>query len=200
MRSNNSNNPTLSFIKEMRVLLFLSLLSLTISSSLRGPKAPLNPACDRFDDLPEECACRNGHGAHSLVIECLKPFNSTFLNDTIGIKMEVEPCDPAGSSVSIDVTDTAHGIDFPISSMRAGESKIIPIPGLSLAVPQLGHIGVDTVVDIAGNPDLLLLNIGLDACLAVRHRFICKFFGSVFTWCEISNRRPFCRCGITALS
>ena len=107
------------------------------------------------------------------MVKCLKHFNGTFFNDTIGLKLVVEPCNERGSSVSLDVTDVNHNIDFPIEQIRAGEQKIIPIPGLSVMVPQLGHLGVDVVVDIAGNPDQLMLQVGLDACLVVRSRNIC---------------------------
>jgi len=134
---------------------------------------PPPPICDRIQPLPEECACREGSGPHSLVVECLKHFNGTFFNDTIGLKLVVEPCSELGSSVSLDITDVNYNIDYPIEKITAGESKIIPIPGLSIVVPQLGHLGIDAVVYIAGNPDLLILKVGLDACLAVRSKFVC---------------------------
>jgi len=161
------------------------------------PPPPSPSACDRIhpEELPEECTCREGHGPHSLVIECLKPFNNTFFNDTIGLKLVVEPCNELGSSVSLEVTDTKHNIDFPISRIRAGENKIIPIPGLSVMVPEVGHVGIDAVVYIAGNPDLLLLKVGLDACLAVRHRFVCAeslpYLNGTLPWWVLSGTYRF---------
>jgi len=92
------------------------------------------------EDLPPECSCREP-GRYSLVVECAKRFESTYWNDTIGLKIDLEPCDPDGSKLSIDVTEANRGIDYPVTGIRAGESKNIPIPGLSIVVPGLGHLG-----------------------------------------------------------
>lgn len=87
--------------------------------------------CDhiRPDDLPEECTCSEP-GPYCLVIECLKDFNSTYLNDTIGMKIDLDPCNEDGAKLTLDVTEKEHDIDFPIAGIRAGESKNIPIPGM----------------------------------------------------------------------
>lgn len=179
----------------MRLSLLLAALSLAWGSGLRKYNDPPSSSCDKFDNLPDECDCQNGVSPHSLFIECLKPYNNTFLNDTIGIKLVIEPCDPKGSRVALDVTDTAHDIDFAISEIRAGEKKIIPIPGIAVAVPEIGHIGVDAVVDVAGTPDLLLLNVGLDACVALRHKFICAeslpYLNDMFPWWIVSGNYSF---------
>ena len=103
----------------------------------------------------------------------MKPFNNTFLNDTLGIKLAIEPCDEYGSSISFNITERNHHIDYRVSGIRAGEEMEFPIPGLSIAVPTLGHAGLDVAVLIAGNPDQLTLRIGLDACVVVRTHTIC---------------------------
>jgi hypothetical protein len=103
----------------------------------------------RPDELPKECSCREP-GPFDVVVECTKTFNSSYFNDTIGISINLLPCDPNGSKVSLDVTEKTHGIDFPITGLRAGEAKNIPIPGLSIAVPGVGHLGVDAAVLITG--------------------------------------------------
>ena len=152
------------------------------------PRPDPSSACDYIhpENLPQECSCRQGNGPHSLVVECLKTFNGTFFSDTIGLKLVVEPCDELGSSVSLDVTDANYNIDYPIERIVAGEQKIFPIPGLSFMVPELGHVGVDVVVYIAGNPDQLLLQVGLDACVAVRSKFVCAeslpYLDTTFPW------------------
>lgn len=121
--------------------------------------------CDhiRPNDLPEECTCSEP-APYSLVIECLKDFNSTYLNDTIGMKIDLDPCNEDGAKLTLDVTEKEHDIDFPIAGIRAGESKNIPIPGLAMIVPGVGNVGMDVAVLIAGNPDKLRLKIGLNAC------------------------------------
>jgi len=115
------------------------------------------------DDLPEECSCRDDW-PFSLVIECLKTFNSTYFNDTIGMKIDLDPCNEDGAKLSLDVTEMKHHIEYPIAGVRAGESKNIPIPGLAMIVPGIGNVGVDVAVMIAGNPDMLRLKVGLNAC------------------------------------
>lgn len=118
----------------------------------------------RPDELPEECHCSEP-SPFSLVIECLKDFNTTFWNDTIGLKINVDPCNKDGSRVALEVTEREHNIDYPITGIRAGEANMIPIPGLSIAVPTIGHVGIDAAVLFTGNPDSLTLKIGLDACI-----------------------------------
>lgn len=131
--------------------------------------------CDRLHpkELPRECICREAGNLH-VVVDCIKPFNSTFFNDTIGMSMDIDICNESGSSVTLDVTEKNHNIDFPIEAIRAGEEKNIPIPGLSIIVPPIGSFGVDATVLIAGNPDHLTLKVGLNACLSAgHHREIC---------------------------
>ena len=86
--------------------------------------------CDHIhpDELPDECSCSEP-GPFSLVIECLKTFNSTVLNDTIGMKIDLDPCNEEGAKLSLDVTEKEHGIDYTLVGISAGESKNIPIPG-----------------------------------------------------------------------
>jgi len=121
--------------------------------------------CDhiRPDELPEECSCSEP-GPFALVIECVKTFNSTYFNDTIGMKIDLDPCNENGSRLSMDVTEKEHHVDYPIVGIRAGESKNIPIPGLAMIVPGVGNVGLDVAVLIVGNPDMLRLKIGLNAC------------------------------------
>lgn len=130
------------------------------SSSQNG-----SSVCDRIrpDELPEECSCTES-GPYSLVIECHKVFNSTYFNDTIGMKIDLDPCNEEGAKLSLDVTEMDHDIDFPLVGIRAGESKNVPIPGLAMIVPGVGNVGLDVAVLIAGNPDMLRLKVGLNAC------------------------------------
>ena len=102
--------------------------------------------CERIhpEELPAECLCREKPPL-GLVVECLKVFNSTFFNDTIGLKIDLDPCNPEGSSCSIDVTERNNNIDYPIERIRAGEEQDFPIPGLAVVVPGLGHVGMDVV-------------------------------------------------------
>ena len=130
--------------------------------------------CERIhpENLPPECLCTEPW-PYSLVVECVKPFNTTLLNDTIGMKIVLDPCNPDGASLSIDVTERNHGIDYPITGIHAGEEHDYPIPGLAIVVPGLGHVGMDVAVLITGNLDSLTLKIGLDACVALATKTVC---------------------------
>mmetsp|Transcript_23345 Transcript_23345/g.34458 ORF Transcript_23345/g.34458 Transcript_23345/m.34458 type:complete len:209 (+) Transcript_23345:85-711(+) len=130
-------------------------------------------ACDVIrDDLPDECACVEP-GRWSVVVECLKEFNGEYFNDTIGMKVVIDPCDPLGSKMAVEVVEKKHEIDYKIAGVRAGEQKNFPIPGLSIIVPVLGHAGLDAAVYIGGNPDLLTLKVGLNACVVVHDKNVC---------------------------
>lgn len=151
--------------------------------------------CERLhpEDLPEQCSCREP-GNYNVVIECLKYFESPF-NDTIGMKIDLDPCNAEGSKISIDVTEANHGIDFPVAGVRAGEERNIPIPGLAIAVPGVGHVGVDVAVLIVGNPDMLTLKVGLNACVAIASKMVCASsipgLDTILPWYVLSGTYSF---------
>jgi len=129
-------------------------------------------ACQVLGELPPECLCAEPH-PFSLLIQCVKNFESPYWNDTVGVKLDLNPCDPDGSKLSLDITEANHGIDYPISQIRAGEEKNYPIPGASIHVPGMVNVGLDATVLILGNLDQLTLKVGLNACAGVHNREIC---------------------------
>ncbi|CAJ1948623.1 unnamed protein product [Cylindrotheca closterium] len=162
-------------MKTFLLSIIVVLSAITVSARLAPPKerellrlpGTNRSACELIhqEDLPEECTCREPD-AYGLVIECLKPFDSLYLNDTIGMKINLDPCNPDGSSLSLDVTEAEHNVDITIVGVKAGEQQNFPIPGLSVIVPTIGHLGVDVAVLIYGNPDRLSVKVGLNACMA----------------------------------
>lgn len=152
--------------------------------------------CERLhpEDLPPECSCREP-GHYSVIIECLKDFESPYFNDTIGMKIDLDPCNADGSRISVDVTEQNHNIDFPIAGISAGEERNIPIPGLSIAVPMVGHLGVDVAIKISGNPDSLTLKVGLNACAALAHKIVCASaipgLSNILPWYVLSGTYSF---------
>ena len=161
------------------VLLLLLLPAQPATATATATATASEDLCERIGDLPPECACRDGpavaaeYGPLSLVVECLRPFDSSLFNDTVGLSLLVQPCSDPGSSVSLNVTDLDRSIDYTVAHVGAGEREVYPIPGLSIGVPSLGHLGVDAVILVQGNPDRLTLNVGMDACLAVGRRHVC---------------------------
>ena len=118
-------------------------------------------ACEAIhpERLPEECICRDPD-KYGLIIECMKPFNSPFFNDTIGMKISIDPCCPEGINISIEIIEKQHDIDFEVAGIKSGDELNIPIPGLSLIIPSIGHFGIDTTVAVYGNLDKLSILIG----------------------------------------
>ena len=182
-----------------RILSALLLLPTieVVEGRLAVPVAPKNfSLCERLhpEDLPPECSCREP-GHYTVIIECLKEFESPYFNDTIGMKIDLDPCNADGSRLSLDVTEQNHGIDFPIAGISAGEERNIPIPGLSIAVPMVGHLGVDVAVKISGNPDSLTLKVGLNACAALAHKIVCASaipgLSNILPWYVLSGTYSF---------
>ena len=84
--------------------------------------------------------------------------------------------------LSLDFFDIKLGINYPIYDLVAGVNKRIPIPGLSLTVPDLGNVGVDVVVDLAGNLSEFDAQLGVDACGTV--------FGKSECGSDLTKRLP----------
>ncbi|CAB9527660.1 expressed unknown protein (Partial), partial [Seminavis robusta] len=153
----------------------------SISTSINSSKNHTKSFCDRVNTtgISKDCSCRNGNetasdeGPLSFVVECERAFESMVFNDTIGLKLVVAPCDQAGSSVSFNVVEKNHNLDYEISGIHAGDEVNYPIPGVSAIVPGIGHIGIDVAVLIFGNPDELSMKVGVNACAAVRDKQVC---------------------------
>ena len=156
-------------MRSTATILLLFLSGIAISAAQDNPSL-----CERIhpENLPDECSCSEP-GHLGLIIECDKVFNSTFFNDTIGIKLDLEPCNPDGSSLSLDITEQEHDIDYVITGIKAGEDQNYPIPGLAVMVPGVGHLGLDVDVLIFGTVDELTVKVGLNACLAVGTHMVC---------------------------
>lgn len=137
--------------------------------------------CSRIhpEDLSSDCSCHDGNasssseGPLSFVVECKRVFDSSIFNDTLEIKMVVAPCDARGSSISLDIVELKHNLVYKVEDIRAGDEVNLPIPGVSVVVPGIGHIGIDAAVLISGNPDELTLKVGVNACLAIRDKQVC---------------------------
>ena len=119
--------------------------------------------CELLYDIPQECVCTEP-APMSAVIACTKTFRHEYLNDTIGMAVNLLPCDPEGAKLTVDITELKHGIDYTVAGVKAGETKNYPIPGLSIIVPTVGHLGVDVSVYIGGSIDSLRVKVGLNAC------------------------------------
>jgi len=146
----------------------------TITAHLNQQQQPHKntTVCARLGELPEECHCHEP-GHHQIKIECLKLFNSTFFNDTIGLVIDLDPCNDEGSKLDVDLIELNHNIHYTIAGISAGDEADYPIPGLAVIVPGVGHIGLDLAVLIEGNPDMLRIQLGLDACIAMPSRTLC---------------------------
>ena len=145
-------------------------LTTTSTSTLQRPHN--STGCARLGQLPEECHCHEP-GHHQLKIECLKQFDSMMFNDTIGLVIDLDPCNADGSRLNVDLIELNHNIHYTVAGISAGDEEDYPIPGLSLVVPGVGHVGLDLAVLIEGNPDMLRIQLGLDACVALPSHQMC---------------------------
>ena len=199
----NRKTDTLSFLTHKYSIAILALLLSIATADNTGIQflrsrtdhsLQHEPLCEKLNNIPEECRCTEP-GNYHVVIHCMKPFNSTHFNDTIGMKLDLDICNDAGSSISLDVTEKNHNIDFPIEAIKAGEQKNIPIPGLSIMVPSVGSLGVDVTVLILGNPDTIMLQVGLNACLQAPRRQICASsipgFNKMLPWYILNGTYSF---------
>jgi hypothetical protein len=124
--------------------------------------------------LPSFCTCDDLYAQSELRVECDVPLFAPRLglNDTVGVISDVRPCaDP--SRIDIRVTERNHNVNVTLPVVAAGTDKMYPIPGLSVAVPGLGHAGIDIDVRLEGNPDKLGIKLGINACLEVGSRQVC---------------------------
>jgi len=192
--NNNSNNRSTAIADSYNYLRKATSTAVNDASNNKT-------ACEIIEshDLPSECKCRqpNLTTKYNLIVECQKEFNSTYFNDTVGFKIDLEPCDPQGSRVSFDITESNYGIDYSLAGIRAGEEKNYPIPGWSIGLPGVGNVGLDATVLLYGNPDLLTVKIGLNACAQVgnNHREICASslpgLNGVLPWYVMSDTYSF---------
>jgi hypothetical protein len=95
--------------------------------------------------LPSFCTCVDGALFRS-TLQCSVNFLKL---DTIGVKAILAPCDTV-PFITLDITEKDHHIDFPIASLASGTTKTIPIPGLSVAIPDFGNAGVNVAIKFLG--------------------------------------------------
>merc|ERR1711957_766126 len=94
------------------------------------------------------------------------------MNDTIGLEVEIEPCDTI-AHISLLITESEHGIAFPVKNIQAGHVMEYPIPHLSIAIPGYGAVGLDAAGSIDGNPDHMTVKAGFNACGNIKNHTVC---------------------------
>lgn len=155
---------------------------LLLIGALLGAPAPYalhGSACEIIDKDERLCTCTD-FADHKFVMDCEIPLRLPGLNltDSIGMKVLGDPCtDPA--TVSIDVTERNFAIDMPVQTITVGSALLLPIPGLSFNVPDLGQISIDVDVQFDGTIDKLRLQAGINACLKADGQTLC---GEQIAW------------------
>lgn len=95
--------------------------------------------------LPSFCQCTDG-AQYQSTLKCLV---SVLSLDNVGVKVDLAPC-ASPAHLSLEVVDTKFGIDYTIASLQSGTNKEIPIPGLSVGIPDIGDVGVYAAIQLAG--------------------------------------------------
>merc|ERR1712025_1398391 len=84
--------------------------------------------------------------------------------------LDIKPC---AYPEEIDVFVVWDSGNFSRAIATADGTQTVPIPGLSIAVPKVGSVGVDALLRAQGNADMLSLAIGIDACGQVHNKEMC---------------------------
>lgn len=129
--------------------------------------------CEVLDLDSRYCKCTDMAG-QQILADCEVPLKIAALNfsDSFGAKILASPCtDPA--SLSIDVVERDLAIDVPIEKIVAGTELLVPIPGLSFNLPDVGQVGLDVDIALHGDIDELSVKIGLNACVAAGGTQMC---------------------------
>lgn len=143
------------------------MFKVSIATLLATTQATPNFCSELVSHLPSDCTCTSQKlGA---TVSCSINF---FNEDTIDITGELELCqNPARADIYI--SDTKFGIKHELAGLTAGKAIDIPIPGLSLDIPDIGSVGVNAVFDIEGDLSNLEIKLGLDACGKVLGHSVC---------------------------
>lgn len=113
-------------------------------------------------DLPGFCTCQDTSSIGATVACQVNMLGI----DTIGLKAEFAPC-AMPAHVNLDITEKDLGIDYQIAGLTFGKDADIPVPGLSIDIPDVGEAGVNAAVQLVGNVDAFDAQLGLDACISV---------------------------------
>jgi len=70
---------------------------------------------------------------------------------------------------------------MPIQSITCGSAILIPIPGLTFAVPDVGTVSIDADVQFDGTIDKLRVQAGINACVKAGGRQMC---GGEIAWLQ----------------
>lgn len=143
----------------MRVLVLLACFTVASADNATFCGAVANK-------LPKECECQDK--TKGGVASC----QVKVMNDTIGMEVEIEPCDTI-AHISLLITESQHGISFPVKNIQAGDIQEVPIPHLSVAIPGYGTVGLDASGSIDGNPDHLTVKAGFNACGDIKGHKVC---------------------------
>ena len=68
------------------------------------------------------------------------------------------------------MSPTVAGIDYHIFGLTFGKNADIPVPGLSVDIPEVGNAGVQAAVQLDGSVDAFEVKLGLDACIEAGDR------------------------------
>jgi hypothetical protein len=149
-----------------------------------GAPAPIpltGSACDLIALDEKLCTCMDMVDK-KFILDCEIPLKLSALNfsDSVGMKVLGDPCtDPA--SLSIDVVEKNFAIDMPVQTITCGSSLLVPIPGLSFNVPEVGMLSIDVDVEFDGTIDKLHVQAGINACVKAQGRQMC---GEEIPWLQ----------------
>lgn len=124
--------------------------------------------CEIFKpDLPASCVCADALLGASIACRV-----GVLLEDAFGLKADILPCDHV-AHVDLQITESKHSINYTIAGVAMGETKHVPIPGLTIGIPKIGDASVDATVTLEGSLSEFTVKVGVDACAVVAGESIC---------------------------
>ncbi len=121
--------------------------------------------------LPQFCECVN-YISNPTMAQLNCSVTLPYHVDTLKVVSTLAPCaDPA--YIKIRVVDGKKHIDHTFGPITATGMKELPIPYLSIHIPEVGEAGVTAAVELGGNLEQLDVSIGIDACIKVRSKEEC---------------------------
>eukprot|EP00927_Polykrikos_kofoidii_P075818 TRINITY_DN7229_c0_g1_i1.p1 TRINITY_DN7229_c0_g1~~TRINITY_DN7229_c0_g1_i1.p1 ORF type:complete len:193 (-),score=19.34 TRINITY_DN7229_c0_g1_i1:76-654(-) len=138
------------------------------SNTLGGHSEVPESLCEVISrDLPSNCACTERPLGGIVTCQI-----TTIFNDPIELRADILPCDPV-AHMDLVLTDGRFHKNVTVVTVELGESETFPVPGISLAIPHVGSVGVHVVGRLDGSLQNMLVEIGFDACLKIASHEVC---------------------------
>ena len=107
-----------------------------------------------------------------VVVACDDMDLDGILSSNIDVTVSLDLCSPGGASVTMELKDSADGIDFSHTIDLGTESTDVPTP-VMIGIPYVGDVALDIAASMSVNANTVELKLGFDACATVLGFTVC---------------------------